>query len=55
MVSARGNFPGITGGPSKGYIVVAPRDNTGRGADTTFAIGPTTQHFVNQADNATRC
>ena len=53
MVGTHGNFPGITGGNSKGYIVVAPKDTSdGAGAGTTFAIGPVTEHFANQATNA---
>ena len=51
MVGAQGEFPGITGGPDKGYIVIAPRDTDGTGARATLAIGPVTEHFANQARN----
>ena len=52
MVGAQGEFPGITGGPDKGYIVIAPRDVTGTGAEDTLSIGPVTEHFANQARNS---
>ena len=48
-LSARGSFPDVTGGSSKGYIVLAPQDTSGAGAGQTLAIGPLTEHFVNQA------
>lgn len=51
MVGAQGEFPGIKGGPDKGYIVIAPRDAAGAGASATLAIGPVTEHFANQARN----
>jgi hypothetical protein len=51
MVGAKGEFPGIAGGSSKGYIVLAPRDTSGAGAGVTFAVGPVTEHFANQASN----
>jgi hypothetical protein len=51
-VSAKGAFPGIQGGHSKGYVVIAPKDATGAGAGVTFAVGPVTEHFANQGKNA---
>ena len=51
MVGAHGAFPGIGGGASKGYIVIAPRDTDRSGSTATLAIGPVTEHFVNQARN----
>ena len=51
MVSAKGSFPGISGGSSKGYVVIAPKDATGAGAAVTFAVGPVTEHFANQGKN----
>ena len=42
MVSAKGSFPGITGGSAKGYIVATPRDTTGAGAAASVAVGPVT-------------
>lgn len=51
MVSAKGEYPGITGGQDKGYVVIAPRDSVGGGASSTLAIGPVTEHFVNQASS----
>ena len=44
MVGAKGSFPGIQGGPSKGYVVIAPKDTSGAGAAATFAVGPVTEH-----------
>lgn len=38
-----------TGGLS--YIVIAPKDEDGAGAPYTLAVGPVTEHFVNQASN----
>ena len=52
MVGAQGEFPGITGGPDKGYIAIAPRDTTGAGAEASLSIGPVTEHFSNQARNS---
>jgi hypothetical protein len=51
MVGAQGEFPGITGGSSKGYIVISPQDTTGTGAPATLVIGPVTEHFADQARN----
>ena len=51
MVSAKGKWPGITGGKSKGYIVIAPRDAVGGGVAATATLGPVTEHFANQARN----
>jgi hypothetical protein len=51
MVSAKGSWPGITGGKSKGYIVIAPHDGAGTGSSATATIGPVTEHFANQARN----
>ena len=36
----------VTGGSSKGYIVVAPQDLDRMGSNATLAIGPVTEHFV---------
>ena len=52
MVGAQGEFPGITGGPDKGYIAITPRDTTGAGAEASLSIGPVTEHFSNQARNS---
>jgi hypothetical protein len=51
MVSAKGKWPGIQGGKSKGYVVIAPRDSVGDGAAATATLGPVTEHFANQARN----
>ena len=51
MVGAKGTFPGIQGGRSKGYVVIAPKDATATGAGVTFAVGPVTEHFANQGKN----
>jgi hypothetical protein len=51
MVGAQGEFPGIKGGPDKGYIVIAPRDAAGARVSATLAFGPVTEHFANQARN----
>ena len=51
MVSARGDYPGITGGSSKGYIVIAPEDSGRNGSAATLALGPVNAQFVNQARN----
>ena len=51
MVSGRPEFPGITGGSDKGYIVISPRDAVGTGVPASLALGPVTEHFVNQARN----
>jgi len=50
MVSAKAGFPAIDGGKSKGYIVITPQDTTGEGVASSLAIGPLTEHFVNQED-----
>ena len=51
MVGAKGEFPGITGGSGKGYIVLTPRDTVGGGAAASLALGPVSEHFANQARN----
>jgi|EP01047_Picozoa_sp_COSAG01_P013065 hypothetical protein len=51
MVGGQGEFPGITGGSDKGYIAISPRDNAGLGVRASLALGPVTEHFVNQARN----
>ena len=51
MVSPKNKWPGIQGGRSKGYIVIAPRDTSGSGVAATATIGPVTEHFANQARN----
>ena len=55
MVSAKGDFPGISGGTSKGYVVIAPRNPSDSTSSNTsapaLAIGPVTEHFTNTARN----
>ena len=53
MVSPKSSFT-VTGGANKGYIVVAPMDTDRRGGNATLAIGPVTEHFVNQAHMCTK-
>jgi len=49
MVSGKPSFLGISGGASKGYIAIAPSDESGAGTPVSLAIGPLTEHFSNQA------
>jgi hypothetical protein len=51
MVGAQGEFPGVTGGAEKGFVVITPRDGSGAGAPASLAVGPVTEHFTNQARN----
>ena len=50
MVASNGVFPGVKGGHSQGYIVLAPQ-STGHNTlpAPALALGPTTQHFASTA------
>ena len=49
MVSAKGSYPGITGGHSRGMIAIVPNANAPRLAGSALALGPVREMFVNQA------
>lgn len=51
MVGPKGEFPGISGGSGRGYSVIAPLDESGKGTNATLAIGPVLEQFVNQGRN----